>query len=251
MIEPQEDKESLESLVEEKNETSIDIDKLTEAFAETATEPETNGEVEASPVEMVDETEPEGELEAKKEDPRKHAPEPEAIESNSVFFVAPAELEEAHQFLNKFGIQTDGLTDQEVMAKIEKIRAAKEIASQVLSRGRALDGIERMLSFVPDGYKGQFKRENDVDISRARALGFEVFQDQRANIGSSTGKSDGLVRFGDQILMIIREETYVANRLVKAERAADRRRSHNYKAGSNKKQIDQGTASNLFPLIQL
>jgi hypothetical protein len=246
-IEPQEDAESLESLVEpeEKNETSIDIDKLTESFSKTVeeTEPETTTE-QAEP-EKVDY------FDMSAEDKSNGIPEPELIETNAVFFVPPAELEEAHRFLNQFGIRTDKLTDQEVMAKIDRIREAKPIASQVLSRGRALDGIERMLSFVPEGYIGEFKRENDIDVSRARALGFEVFQSEAANTGSSTGKSDGLVRFGDQILMIIREETYVANRLVKAERAAARRQSHNYKAGSQKTQIDQGSASTLFPLIQL
>ena len=161
--------------------------------------------------------------------------------------IGPQVLEEATAFLDKYGIRTKDLSPKEVMNKIEKIKAAKEIAAQVLSRGRAIDGIERLLSFVPEGYVGEFKRENDMDIERAKALGFKVFESDEAKVESSTGKSDGLVRLGDQLLMIIPEETYVANRLVKAERLAERRKSHTFKAGA----IDQKGADPLFPLIEL
>jgi len=161
--------------------------------------------------------------------------------------IGPQVLEEATAFLDKYGIKTTDLSPKEVMDKIEKIKAAKEIAAQVLSRGRAIDGIERLLSFVPEGYIGEFKRENDMDISRAKALGFTVFESDEANLESSTGKSDGLVRLGDQLLMVIPEETYVANRLVKAERLAERRKAHDFKAGA----IDQKGSDPLFPLIEL
>lgn len=161
--------------------------------------------------------------------------------------VSPQVLEEAHKFLNQYGIKTEGLTPKEVMHKIEKINAAKEEAAQVLSRGQATDGIERLLSFVPEGFVGGFFRENDMDVSRARSLGFKVFEDERANVESSTGKSDGLVRLGDQILMVIPEEKYVAHRLLKAERLAERRKAHDPKSGA----IDQGDASSLVPLIKL
>jgi hypothetical protein len=162
--------------------------------------------------------------------------------------VAPQVLEEAHVFLNRYGIKTDHLTPKEVMAKIEKIHVAKEENAQVLSRGRALDGIERLLTFVPDGYIGEFKRENDMDINRAEALGFKVFISDEAKLASSTGAADGRVKFGDQILMIIPEELHVANRLIKAERLAERRKSHNFQGGA---QIDQAGADPLYPLIKL
>ena len=161
--------------------------------------------------------------------------------------IAPQVLEEAHKFLNQYGIKTEGLTPKEVMHKLEKVHAAKEEAAQVLSRGQALDGIERLLTFVPEGYVGGFFRENDMDVKRAESLGFKVFEDERANAASSTGKSDGLVRLGDQILMIIQEEKYVAHRLVKADRLAERRKSHDPKSST----IDQGDASALVPLIKL
>ena len=161
--------------------------------------------------------------------------------------IAPQVLEDAHKFLNRYGIKTEGLTPKEVMNKIEKIQAAKEEAAQVLSRGQATDGIDRLLSFVPEGFVGGFFRENDMDVSRARSLGFKVLEDERANLESSTGKSDGLVRLGDQILMIIPEEKYVAHRLAKADRLAERRKTHDPKSGA----IDQGDASSLVPLIKL
>jgi len=165
--------------------------------------------------------------------------------------VAPQVLEEAHVFLNRYGIQTADLTPKEVMTKIQKIQSYKEESAQVLSRGQALDGIERLLSFLPKGYTGSFMRENDMDISRAETQGFKVFISDEARLESSTGTSDGRVRYGDQILMMIPEEKFVANRLLKSDRLAARRKSHNQKAGA----VDQGSgnhASNpLFPLIKL
>ena len=161
--------------------------------------------------------------------------------------VAPQVLEEAHTFLNRYGIKTDDLSPKEVMDKIEKIHSAKRTVGQVLSRGRALDGIERLLSFVPRGYVGEFKRENDMDVSRAEALGFKVFISDEAKVESSTGTADGRVKLGDQILMIIPEELHVANRLIKAERLAVRRKAHNQKGGV----IDQSGSNPLFPLIKL
>lgn len=165
----------------------------------------------------------------------------------STTHVAPQVLEEAHTFLNRFGIRTDDLSPKEVMEKIEKIHSAKKTVGQVLSRGRALDGIERLLSFVPRGYVGEFKRENDMDVSRAEALGFEVFISDEAKLESSTGTADGRVKLGDQILMIIPEELHVANRLIKADRLAARRKAHNQKGGI----IDQSGSDPLFPLIKL
>lgn len=165
--------------------------------------------------------------------------------------VSPQVLEEAHKFLNQYGIRTEHLTPKEVMEKIEKIHTAKEEASQVLSRGQALDGIERLMTFVPEGFVGGFYRENDMDVSRAESLGFIVFKSEEANLESSTGTPDGRVRLGDQILMIIPEEEYVANRLIKAERLAERRKGRDHKLG----RVDQGSGGEgshpLFPLIKL
>lgn len=167
-------------------------------------------------------------------------------------YIGPQVLEEACQFLNKYGVMTDNLSPKEVMDKIKKIHAAKDVAAQVLSRGRAIDGIERILSFVPDGYIGEFKRENDIDVARARTLGFDVFKSEEAKLESSTGKADGLVRFGDQILMIIPEEMHIANRLVKADRLAERRKAHTRSHGSLSDPLGDGKGANkLFPLIKL
>ena len=92
----------------------------------------------------------------------------EPLDLGDSFYVAPQVAEEAHKFLNRYGIKTEGLTDKEVMEKIEKIQAAKEEAAQVLSRGRALDGIERLLDFVPEGYVGGFFRFFPVAVNLER-----------------------------------------------------------------------------------
>ncbi len=237
-IEPQKDDEGLESRLEAKAEELLD------SVPENEPEEETES---VAPVMSEEEL----------EEHVNEIDEPEEIEPilasvgvidfSSETHVSPQVLEDAHKFLNRYGIKTDQLTPKEVMHKIEKIQAAREVAAQVLSRGQALDGIERLLSFVPEGYVGEFKRENDMEVARARALGFEVFEDKRANLESSTGKSDGLVRLGDQILMIIREETYVAHRLAKADRLAEKRKAHDPKSAT----IDQGSADALVPLIKL
>ena len=86
-----------------------------------------------------------------------------------------------------------------------------------------------------------------MDVRLTNARGFNVLEDDRANLETSTRKSDGLVRLGDQILMIIPEEKYVAHRLAKADRLAERRKTHDPKSGA----IDQGDASSLVPLIKL
>jgi len=237
-IEPQESGETLEDRVNESESEQTAEEFIQESLAESEEEMEEEDVWMKETVEAVEEE-----------------PEPAPISApvgsadfSTSTYVSPQKLEEAQAFLNRYGIKTEHLTPKEVMTKIEKIQVAKEENAQVLSRGRVLDGIERLLSFVPEGFIGEFKRENDMDIARAEALGFKVFISDEAKLASSTGAADGRVKFGDQILMIIPEELHVANRLIKAERLAERRRAHD---PQGKAQIDQSESDPLFPLIKL
>jgi len=239
-IEPQREEESLETLVEGSEAAEEILDSLPE--------PESGEEDEEEVATQIHRQRLDGSMEASKaqEEPIEAPIGPADYESPD--YVSPQVLEQAHTFLNRYGIKTDHLTPKEVMTKIAKIHAAKEEQAQVLSRGMALDGIERLLTFVPEGYIGEFKRENDMDVSRAEALGFKVFYSDKANLASSTGTPDGRVKLGDQVLMIIPEENHIAHRLVKAERLAERRKAHDPKGGAP---IDQAESDPLYPLIKL
>jgi hypothetical protein len=118
------------------------------------------------------------------------------------------------------------LSAEEAVEKAERIRKARSKAAQVLSRGRTLDTLDRVLAYVPDGYVGQLVRESDVDIDRFRILGFELFESEAAKKESSHGTADGKVRVGDQILMTIREEEYAALMYERELRKARKREAH-------------------------
>ncbi len=161
-----------------------------------------------------------------------------------------SQLEMAHQFLNKYGIRTDKLSDLQVMEKLQKIQDAREVASQVLSRGRVMDTVDRILEDLPDGLVGEFKRDNDLDISRARALHWQVYIDKELAQQTLTAADDGCVRLGDLILMVIPEETYVGNRLARADRLAERRVVRKRK-GKPKQGDEIMGADPKVPIIQL
>ncbi len=245
-IEPQKDGESLEARVDEAKLTEEIIDSLPTPEEEDVEMDEDNPNMVPEPPtsEMDSEDVREGTVE--ETEPLTAPVGPADYETST--HIAPQVLEEAHTFLNRYGINTSDLTPKEVMAKIEKIHVAKAENAQVLSRGQATDTIDRLLSYVPNGFVGEFKGENDMDVARAEALGFTVFLSEEAKLESSTGTADGRVRCADQILMIIPEERYIANRLIKAERLAERRKAHDYKGGA---QIDQSGSDPLFPLIKL
>lgn len=235
-IKPQKEGESLEERV---NGDDEDLIQAAEDIIESATEEETDAgdtaemdseEVQEELVEPEPETAPVG---------------PADYEDSS--YIAPQVLTKSREFLAKYGINITDLTPKEVMDKIKKIQVAKSEAAQVLSRGQAIDGIERLMAYVPEGFVGEFKRENDMDIARAEAMDFKVFFDEKANTESSTGTGDGRIRWGDCVLMIIPEEKYIARRLLKAERLAERRKLHDPNSGP----IDQAEADPLFQLIKL
>ena len=158
------------------------------------------------------------------------------------------QIEDGRTFLEKYEIDTTGMSPHDVVEKLRKIQNAKEEQAQVLSRGLVLDGLSRLLTFVPEGFRGGFFGTEDVDVQRAKALGWEVFVDEKAKLESSVGGADGVVRLGDQLLMIIPEELYVGSLLAKAERFKTRRetREHQPKQGDDKMGADP-----LFPIQTL
>ena len=135
-------------------------------------------------------------------------------------------LHDAKKLLNRFGIDTSKMDEDDVFAKMEKIQNYKKANVQVLSRGQVLDGFTRLLKYVPEGMRGEFKRNDSMAIDRARAMGWEVFVNEEAKKESLTGSADGRVRLGDSILMVMPEEMYIALHLEKDERAKRRRQVH-------------------------
>ena len=133
------------------------------------------------------------------------------------------------------------LSAEEALEKAERIRVARSKAAQVLSRGRTLDTLDRVLAHVPDGYVGQLVRESDVDIDRFRILGFELFESKAAKKESSHGTADGKIRVGDQILMTIREEDYAALMYERELRKARKREAH--KPAARRRQFENETPS--------
>jgi len=155
------------------------------------------------------------------------------------------QIEAGRKFLLKFGIDAAKFSDQEVADKLERIREAKAKSVEVLSRGPVLDGIERLLKLVPKGYVGEFKLDTELEVSRAQALGWEVFHDEKASKKTLTGAADTKVHMGDTILMIMPEEVYIANKLVKLERVERRRRQ------SEPKRAQMETSAWTVPVVEL
>lgn len=155
------------------------------------------------------------------------------------------------KFLDRFGLETSELSNEEVTRKYIKIKQARDSAVQVLSRGQVSDTARRLLGKLPSGYVGEFIRENPQDVDRAKALGWELFHSPEAKVESSTGKSDGYVRCGDTILVYMPEEVYVGNQIARHERIQDRR-GRRKAAIEGKVPFDQGggevSADPLFPV---
>jgi len=152
----------------------------------------------------------------------------ESQELREIFYEEP-ELKQAIQVLARYQVDVNKLTNDEVVEKYRRIIGAKKKVVQVLSRGRTLDGIDRLLSFVPTDYVGEFKGDNDADIARATGLGWKPFSHEGASIASVTGKGDSLVRLADQILMIMPEDEYIAMQMAKDERHARTRQGRELK----------------------
>lgn len=142
--------------------------------------------------------------------------------------ITSREFEQIVEFIEKYGVDTSNLSDEEIVEKYGKIQKIRQEQIQVLSRGYTIDAFDRILSFVPKGMKGWFVRDHDMSISRAKALGWELFRgndaSKKANLASSTGKSDGLVRLGDLVLVVTSEENYAALMIAKEERNRRRRK---------------------------
>ena len=155
------------------------------------------------------------------------------------------EVDQAREFLSLFGIDVIAKTDKEVIDLIDQIQDIKEETAQVLSRGHVLGGIERVLALVPKGLKGVLFREEPESIADAKGYGYVAFHHESAEAESSTGTSDGIVRYGDCIVMVIPEAQYVANHLVRQKRVRKRRQARHLNP------IEQVDIDPRFPLIQM
>lgn len=156
------------------------------------------------------------------------------------------QIQAGRKFLTKFGIDASELSDKEVVEKLNKIRVARARSVEVLSRGPTIDGIELILKkHVPKGHIGEFVLERDVDVSRAKAMGWMVLVDDKAKKDTPTGKADGVVRLGDCILMTMPEEDYIANRLVKLERLERRHKKTQAQAARDE------TSEWTIPVVEL
>ena len=155
------------------------------------------------------------------------------------------EVDQGREFLSLFGVNSDDKTDKEVIELIDKIQGIKEETAQVLSRGHVLGGIERILALVPRGFKGVLFREDKESIADAKGYGYEVFHHESAEMDSSTGTSDGIVRYGDCIVMIIPEADYIAKQLVRQRRVRKRRQARHLGP------IDQVDVDSRFPLLKM
>ena len=144
----------------------------------------------------------------------------------------PKELNNSYQFLARYQVDTEEMDDDDVVEMCREIQAYKEENVQVLSRGRVLDGIDRLLAFVPDNFVGEFKRELDTDIARAKALGWEIFYSKDAMKASETGTGTDKVRLGDQVLMIMPRTQYIASLAAKDSRNVNRRAQRNPKVAA-------------------
>lgn len=126
-------------------------------------------------------------------------------------------------FLEKYGINCGELTPGEVVKKYEKVTSLASEQAQVLSRGATLDGINHILGYVSEGFVGELFHDSSTDIARAKALGWEPVKSEEANQESPTGKSDGLLRYGDLVLFQMPEEEYAARQIARDIRHSERR----------------------------
>lgn len=133
------------------------------------------------------------------------------------------EVSAATAYLVEHGLNPKGYSSKEVLEKARRLREAKKKNVQILSKGPTSDRIEAILAKVPRGLVGQFVRENDTDINRYKAMGFEMFKDPNAAKESPHGTADDRIRLGDLVLMIAREEEVAAIRAVRREQRQRRR----------------------------
>lgn len=138
------------------------------------------------------------------------------------------EHKKALKVLMEFDFAQGDLSEEEVIEKAARLKDMESRAAQVLSRGRTLDAMDRISAkHVPKGHVGLLVRNNELDIARAQALGYELCfneEHKKSAKDTPTGTADGLIRVGDAVLMSISEEEHRVLQKVKAKRIAEKRR---------------------------
>lgn len=148
--------------------------------------------------------------------------------------IDPMLVEAGRDFLHKYAIDSQHMSDEEVVELVKKVKKTKAATAEVLSRGPTLSAAELLLSYVPKGFQGEFFRNDSHSIHRAKAKGWEIFHNEEAAKQTSTGSGDTTVLLGDQILMIQPLDIYLAEKVNRAERLRDRRAKRNIKAKANR-----------------
>jgi hypothetical protein len=126
------------------------------------------------------------------------------------------------KFLAKYGIDASEMSPEKAVEKYNTIVNLVNEQVQVLSKGAVNDSLERGLSMLPDGMRGEYFLNKQEETDRARALGWEPFEPEK-KIESLTDKGDGLYHVGDLVLYMRSEETYAAMLIARERRHAERR----------------------------
>lgn len=126
----------------------------------------------------------------------------------------------------------------ELAGRVQEIAASH---AQVLSRGATIDRLQSILDALPKNLIGNFIRNRDVDIDRASALGWTVYEvSDRGERGMhSDGSSHVIV--GDVILMVMDRDLYHVGQKVRQQRREARKRLTSVKDSFKSKVAGVGT----------
>jgi hypothetical protein len=103
--------------------------------------------------------------------------------------------------------------------EIEKRAAKKAKLAQVLERGIVISRLETPVEELKkDGMVGCWVRENDDDINRYQALGFEL----ETGMGAGKDTGDNRQRVGDSVLMSTSQENWDIIQEINTERRKKR-----------------------------
>lgn len=162
----------------------------------------------------------------------------------------PLQTSSAYEILANFDIDYSEMTPNQAVEKAREIESLRANYAQVLSRGQTTDAIDRALAHTPEGHVGELVRDNEGDIQRMRALGFDVVSspdadDPDADVGTHRA-GDSSIRVGDLILMSIPEMSYKVMHKTRADlRARKRQASQRKQAEAQIQKEGLKTFSNL------
>lgn len=176
------------------------------------------------------------------------AEETKKTETPSAKKPSKAEVDAAKATLvEEFGIYADErkLTPEEAVEKAKKLKDLKVRAAQILRRGQTLDIIDQALRLLPEGHYGQLVRNNDTDIQRYQALGFDFARKpEEADVEkvSPHSEADTRIVIGDCVLMTIDADEVSVIQSIKSQRAQER-------IGAGKRQFFDDAKDHGLPIV--